>query len=125
MLPGQIGWIDLTVPDASALRDFYSSAAGWTPSPVPMGDYQDFSMHPPGQEQPVAGICRATGANAGLPAVWLISITVADLEAALQTCLAGGGKSLRLAEAMGAMGRYGVIQDPAGAACARFEPARP
>jgi predicted enzyme related to lactoylglutathione lyase len=28
---GTIGWIDLTVPDAKSLRDFYSAVTGWTP----------------------------------------------------------------------------------------------
>jgi diazepam-binding inhibitor (GABA receptor modulating acyl-CoA-binding protein) len=51
-MPGQIGWIDLTVPDAPALRDFYQGVTGWTPSPVEMGGYQDFCMHPPGEPQP-------------------------------------------------------------------------
>jgi hypothetical protein len=53
-MSGQIGWIDLTVPDAPALRDFYQGVTGWTPSPVEMGGYQDFCMHPSGEPQPVA-----------------------------------------------------------------------
>jgi len=48
-MPGQIGWIDLTVPDATALRDFYQGVTGWTPSSVDMGGYQDFCMHPAGE----------------------------------------------------------------------------
>jgi len=28
---GKIGWIDLTVPDAEAIRDFYQHVAGWVP----------------------------------------------------------------------------------------------
>jgi len=35
--PGQSGWIDLTVPDAEAVRDFYREETGWTPSPVARG----------------------------------------------------------------------------------------
>ena len=124
MAPGQIGWIDLTVADAPALRDFYQSVTGWTHSSVSMGAYRDFCMHPPGQDHPVAGICPASGPNAGLPTVWLVYITVADLDASLRACLERGGKLLRPAHDMGAMGRYCVIQDPAGAACALFEPAR-
>ena len=37
-------------------------------------------MIPPGAAQPVSGICHARGSNADLPPVWLIYITVADLE---------------------------------------------
>src|ERR1035438_2493750 len=79
-MPGQIGWIDLTVPDAAGLRDFYQAVTGWTHSPVKMGRYHDFCMHPPGDAQPVAGICHAKGENVGLPPVWLIYITVDDLD---------------------------------------------
>jgi predicted enzyme related to lactoylglutathione lyase len=28
--PGTIGWMDLTVKDASKLRDFYAQVVGWT-----------------------------------------------------------------------------------------------
>ena len=35
--PGEIGWIDLTVRDAGALRDLYQDVNGWTPSSVTMG----------------------------------------------------------------------------------------
>jgi predicted enzyme related to lactoylglutathione lyase len=38
-MPGQIGWIDLTVPNAEALRDFYQGVTGWTPAPVDMGRF--------------------------------------------------------------------------------------
>jgi hypothetical protein len=41
------------------LRDVYQGVIGWTPSPVAMGDYSDFCMHPPGEPQPAAGICHA------------------------------------------------------------------
>jgi predicted enzyme related to lactoylglutathione lyase len=119
--PGQIGWIDLTVPNAEAVRDFYQSVTGWTPSPVAMGGYDDFCMTPPGAPAPVAGICHASGANAGLPPVWLVYITVADLDDSIARCLALGGKLRRPAESMGSQGRFCVIEDPAGAVAALFE----
>ena len=58
---GSVGWIDLTVPDAAAVRDFYQAVVGWTVSPVKMGDYDDFCMNPPSTGQPVAGVCHARG----------------------------------------------------------------
>ena len=57
--------------------------------------------------------------------MWLIYITVADLDASMQACMDCGGIILRPIESMGNMGRFCVIQDPAGAACALFEPAAP
>jgi predicted enzyme related to lactoylglutathione lyase len=123
-MSGQIGWIDLTVADAPALRDFYQAVIGWTPAPVPMGGYDDFCMHPPGDPQPVAGICHARGGNAGLPPVWLIYITVDDLDLGMRHCQELGGKLLRPATNTGPSGRFCVIEDPAGAVCALYEPAK-
>ena len=46
---GKIGWIDITVDDAGALRDFYADVVGLRPEPVSMGDYDDFNMTMPGR----------------------------------------------------------------------------
>jgi predicted enzyme related to lactoylglutathione lyase len=119
-MAGKIGWVDLTVPDATALRDFYQSVTGWTPAPVEMGGYSDFCMHPPGEDQPVAGICHARGSNAEFPPVWMVYITVDDLDESLRRCEALGGKQRTPVRNMGAS-RYCVIEDPAGAVSALFE----
>src|SRR3954451_2868886 len=94
---GQIGWVDLTGPNAEALREFYQEVTGWTASPVGMGDHTDYCMLPAGADAPVAGICHALGANAAMPPVWLIYITVADLDESVRRCTARGGK-VRVAE---------------------------
>jgi predicted enzyme related to lactoylglutathione lyase len=117
---GSIGWIDLTVEDAPEIRDFYASVTGWNPSPVSMGDYDDFNMTAPGSGEPKAGICHSRGGNAGLPAKWLIYITVADADASAKRCEELGGKVLQGPKDMGQMGRYCVIEDPAGAVAALF-----
>jgi hypothetical protein len=79
-------------------------------------------MFPPGEPQPVAGICHARGQNVGLPPVWLVCIAVGDLDLAVRRCQELHGKALRPATGMGANGRYCVIQDQAGAVYALFEP---
>lgn len=119
--PGTIGWVDLTVADAVELRDFYSAVAGWASEPVDMQGYEDFCMIPPGATAPAAGICHARGMNADLPPVWLIYITVANLDASLEQCKARGGEVISPIRAMGAS-RYAAIRDPAGAVCALFQP---
>ena len=45
-----IVWHDLTVDDADELREFDSAAVGWTPEPVPMGDYAGFYRTAPKTE---------------------------------------------------------------------------
>lgn len=120
---GSIGWIDLTVPDAVAVRDFYRSVVGWESGEVDMGGYSDFTMQRPGAEQPVAGICHARGENARLPPQWLLYVVVADLEASLAACRAGGGEVIAPTREMTGMGRYAVVRDPAGAAFALWQDA--
>jgi predicted enzyme related to lactoylglutathione lyase len=119
---GRVGWTDLTVEDAGTVRDFYAAVVGWAAADVDMGGYADFTMLGDDGE-PAAGICHARGGNAGLPPAWLIYITVDDLDARLAACRAHGGTVLAEPRSVGAMGRYAVIRDPAGAAAALFEAA--
>ena len=118
--PGTISWQDLTVADAEGVRDFYEAVAGWTPEPLSMGGYSDFVMNA-ADGAPVAGICHARAGNAGLPPVWLIYITVDDLEHSLEECGRLGGSLLGAPRSYGG-GRYCVIKDPAGALCALYQP---
>lgn len=117
---GAVGWFDLTVPEAEKIRDFYSAVTGWRSEPVDMGDYNDFSMTLPGSGQPIGGICHARGSNAGLPPAWLVYITVDDVDASAKTCSDLGGEIVTAPRDMGSMGRFCVIQDPAGAVAALF-----
>jgi predicted enzyme related to lactoylglutathione lyase len=117
---GTIGWTDLTVEDAETVQSFYASVTGWQPSPVSMGDYDDFNMCAPDTQQPMAGICHARGQNADLPPVWMIYITVADVDDSAATCVEMGGQIEVEPRDMGSMGRYCVIRDPAGAVAALF-----
>ncbi len=117
---GQIGWIDLTVPRAVELRDFYAKVVGWKSQPVPMGDYDDFCMVPAGGDTPVAGICHARGDNADVPPQWLVYITVADLDQSVKDCEALGGTIIIPIREMGG-GRFAVMRDPAGAVSALFQ----
>jgi predicted enzyme related to lactoylglutathione lyase len=119
---GSIGWIDLTVPDAKAVGAFYEAVVGWKPQPLEMDGYSDYCMVPPGSDDPVSGICHARGPNAGLPASWLIYITVADLARSVDACRAGGGEVVHGPREIGGA-RMAVIRDPAGAVCGLFQPA--
>jgi predicted enzyme related to lactoylglutathione lyase len=119
---GLIGWCDLTVKDAEGIRDFYQQTVGWQAGGIPMGGYDDFIMIPPGSEEAAAGICHARGANADLPAQWLVYIVVEDVEASADRCHELGGEVVSPPRAMGG-GRVCVIKDPAGAVCALWTPA--
>ena len=118
---GTIGWIDLTVPEAQQMRDFYSAVVGWEAEEVDMGEYADFTMKSP-DGAGRAGVCHSRGGNDGIPQAWMIYINVDDLDQSLEACRARGGEVLGEIRSMGAAGRYAFIRDPGGAACALFEP---
>jgi len=121
---GSIGWVDLTVADADTLRDFYKSVVGWTSAAVDMGGYDDWTLMAPSTGEAVAGVCHARGVNVGLPAQWLVYVTVADLDRSLARCADLGGAVVNGPKDMGGHGRFAVIRDPAGAVMALREPRR-
>lgn len=121
--PGTIAWVDLTVPNADEVRDFYTAVVGWESEDLSMGDYADYVMRPPGGEA-VSGVCHARGVNANLPPQWLVYLTVTDLDASLARCLEKGGRIRVEPFSMGSWGRTAVIEDPAGAVAALIQPPR-
>lgn len=118
---GLVPWADLTVPDAESVKEFYRKVVGWSVTEVDMGGYADFCMNEPKSGQAVAGICHARGVNAPLPPVWLVYITVADVEQAAAVARELGGHILHGPTPMGPQGRYCVVRDPAGAIAALYE----
>lgn len=116
MKHGTVVHLDLTVPDADAVRDFYAEVVGWTPEPL--GD--DWMMVAP-DGTPAAGLCHAVGENADLPPVWLAYIAVADLGASLAATTARGGTVVAGPKGEGP-GSYAVVRDPAGAVLALMQP---
>lgn len=121
---GSVGWMDLTVKDAVAVKDFYRDVVGWTATGLDMGGYEDFLMIPPGSEAPAAGVCHARGPNADLPGGWLVYITVEDLDRSLERVTSMGGRVRGQVRSAGGMGRFCIIEDPSGAVSALFESAR-
>jgi uncharacterized protein len=118
---GKIGWIDMTVDNATGLRDFYREVVGWNVEDTSMGDYSDFTMMSPGDGDAIAGICHARGSNADQPGGWLIYITVANVEASAAACVGNGGKIIVEPRGL-AGGKFCIIEDPGGATAALYQP---
>ena len=117
---GAVSWLDLTVDDATSVRDFYEAVVGWTSSDVDMGGYSDFNMFAGDPELPVAGICHARGSNQGIPPQWMVYVKVANLDRCLRACEARGGQVVRPPTKAGA-GTIAMIRDPAGACLALYQ----
>src|SRR5690606_20894600 len=98
---GRMGWVDITVDHAPAMRDFYRDVIGWSVEDVAMKDgearYADYNMIG-SNGTPLAGVCHARGTNTGLPPIWMIYLPVNDLaESARRVAQEGGTviKSMR------------------------------
>jgi uncharacterized protein len=115
---GRIAWLDLTVTDAAATRDFYRQVIGWAVRDVGMKDgdvsYADYELL--GDDgSPAAGVCHARGMNADLPPVWLIYLTVGDIAESLRRVLAEGGTVVSETPGRNGQLAYATVQDPVGA----------
>ena len=118
---GCISWLDLTVSDASATRDFYREVVGWSVQDVEMEDasetYADYNML--GDDgNPAAGVCHARGVNLGLPPIWMIYLPVGDLAESLRRVREGGGKVIKATRGTDGEYAYAAVQDPVGACLA-------
>lgn len=111
---GRVGWIDLTVKDAAGVKAFYEQVVGWKASSVPMRGYEDFSLHVPADNSPIAGVCHAKGENAGLPPQWLVYVNVASVKASLKKVQALGGEVIDGPRKLGGR-NFACVRDPAGA----------
>jgi predicted enzyme related to lactoylglutathione lyase len=114
---GCISWLDLTVPEAPATRDFYRQVIGWSVQNVSMEDtserYADYNML--GEDgDPAAGICHARGVNLGLPPVWMLYLPVGDLAESLHRVRAEGGKIIKETPDGDGGCAYAVVEDPVG-----------
>lgn len=118
---GSIGWIDLTIPNAEEIKNFYTEVVGWQSENVSMGSYDDFNMFNQSTGGPVAGICHKRGGNSNIPSQWMIYIIVENIEESIKRCKELGGKILLELKSMGDYGKYCIIQDPSNAVCALFE----
>jgi hypothetical protein len=118
---GCISWLDLTVSDAAATRDFYRQVVGWSVQNVEMEDgserYADYNMLRE-DGNPAAGVCHARGVNLGLPPVWMIYLPVGDLAESLRRVGEEGGKVIKATRGKGGEYAYAAIQDPVGACLA-------
>jgi predicted enzyme related to lactoylglutathione lyase len=114
---GRIAWLDLTVADASATRDFYQEVVGWAVQNVAIEDggerYADYTMLG-GDGNPAAGVCHARGANSGLPPVWMLYLPVGDLAESLRRVEEEGGKVIKTAQGEAGEYVYAAVQDPVG-----------
>ena len=120
MAVGDIVWHDLTIDDATEVRDFYKTVIGWEHDDHSMGDYNDYVLHPAGGSNTAVGVCHRRGPNAGMPAQWMIYVQVEDVAESCKRAVHEGGDVIEGPRDMGGKA-FAVIRDPAGAVLAIIE----
>lgn len=118
---GAVGWMDLTVPEADPIRDFYRDVVGWKTMDISMGDYNDYCMLSPDDNVVRTGVCHQRGPNEGIPPAWIIYINVRDLDTCMEKVRQLGGEVVHGPRQMGEKARFCIIRDPAGAYCGLFD----
>lgn len=109
--PGKMVWHDLLTPDVDAARRFYGELFGWT-------------FEPRGRYTLVRHDGRRIGGMLAMPeregkrplATWLVTLSVPDVDQAVNWTRSRGGEVLNGPVDMPERGRGALIRDPRGAA---------
>lgn len=112
---GDFIWYELMTPDADGASAFYSSILGWTiANPGNDGfDYREIQMG----DSYVGGLLALSPEmiSGGAKPGWIGYIKVDDVDAAVDSIEAAGGKLYVPARDMPGVGRFAMVADPQGA----------
>lgn len=109
---GQPVWVDLLTDDLAAAKAFYEELFGWEYREREAAGYTEIWL----AGRPVAGIMQTD--LAGEDSVWLVSVSVPDVDTVAERATDYGGSVLEGPEDLRHRGRYAVISDPQGAVLA-------
>lgn len=115
---GRFIWHDLITGNPEAAEAFYSELFGWQIVPIDQGAAGIYRMLLQG-DAPFGGIYGAE------PTGWVSYIVTPDLDQTLEQVSALGGNAVSAPMELPDVGRFAVIDDPAGARFAMMETALP
>jgi hypothetical protein len=121
--PGAFCWIELATTDQNAAKRFYSSLFGWASQDHPMGPNDFYTMFQlQGRDTGAAYTMRPEQRAQGVPPHWMVYISVESADDAARRAAQLGGKVLAPPCDVYDIGRMAVVQDPAGAVFALWQP---
>jgi len=107
-LPGKFVWHDLLTSDPVAAQRFYSGLFGWEFRQSDSGEYTVVTQ----AGRPIGGILDTRGGKADrVPAQWLSSLSVPDVDSAVGVVKAGGGKLHWGPKTLGPRGEVALVAD--------------
>jgi predicted enzyme related to lactoylglutathione lyase len=120
-------YFDLTVTDLDAARAFFGAVLGWRFERFPMpGEYYRITAGTPDEPGIDGGIGRAADAppSGGRP-LTVLTLPVADLDAAVARVLGAGGSVPEPPTRIPGIGRYATCAEPGGLMFGLLEPGPP
>ncbi|RMH69318.1 MAG: VOC family protein [Bacteroidetes bacterium] len=107
---GTVCWHELLTPHPSRAAGFYGPLLGWTTRTVDMGADGTYWLFRQG-ERDAAGMMEMPDTPAG----WLCYIAVADADATVDRAVTLGGRIRVAPRDIPDVGRFAILEDPAGA----------
>ena len=112
VIAGEVVWADLVTSNVEAAITFYEQVFGWQPRRGDDPGYVELSQD--GEVICAVALLNEPGHETD-PSSWLISISVADVDATAAEFVARGGKLLEPAQEFPDRGRFAVVGDDQGA----------
>jgi predicted enzyme related to lactoylglutathione lyase len=117
--PGTFCWAELATTDTAAAKTFYGELFGWVPEDLPVGDGMTYTMlRLEGDD--VAALYEPQ--TDGQPPLWVSYVSVEDADATAARAGDVGGTVVSEPFDVMDSGRMAVLQDPAGAVLAAWQP---
>jgi uncharacterized protein len=121
--PGTFCWVELATSDGDAAKSFYTQLFGWDYVDNPIGPGMVYTMLKlNGQDVGALYKLMPDQEAQGVPPNWLSYISVANADESAEKAKAAGGTLLKEPFDVMNHGRMAVIQDPAGAVFALWQP---
>ena len=111
---GSFSWFELMTGDVEGAKDFYGKLFGWTTESMDMDDGMTYTVVKVNGDQ-VGGIMAIPPQAGQMPSMWGIYVTVDDVDATAGKVREMGGNVLMGPQDITGVGRFCVLQDPAGA----------
>lgn len=121
--PGTFCWVDLATTDAGAAKKFYTELFGWEFNDMPVGEDMVYTMLTLNGKDVGALYQMPPDMTAqGVPPHWLSYASVANADESAEKAKSFGATLMKEPFDVFDAGRMAVIQDPAGAVFAIWQP---
>lgn len=109
---GTFVWDELHTSDPDAAKDFYNEVFGWTAQSMDMGGGGTYTIFKRAGDVDVGGAMKGPE---GAPSQWVPYVATENVDGTAARAKELGGTVIQEASDIPNMGRFAIIQDPAGA----------